>query len=358
MRATASAEQIKAFRLSSGDVVITKDSETPDDIGVPAFVAESSADLICGYHLALIRPTEGQIDGRYLYWAMKSKSVRSQLSIAATGITRFGLRTDAIKGLRVPFPSLDEQRRIAAHLDREMSRVDALCARKGRLLALLGEKRTALVEAGVSGPWMQKRLRFVASINERQLAADTPPDRPIHYMDISSVDGDGSLKEPQSMLFESAPSRARRLAREGDTAISTVRTYLKAIAFIDKAYSDCIWSTGFAIVSPSPELDPRFLYYVMRSPSFLAEIERRSVGISYPAINVGDLADIFCPVPPLDEQRRVAARLDEANRRLGELVAAINRQVRLLGERRETLIDAAVNGAPDPSSPERPAVPA
>jgi type I restriction enzyme, S subunit len=355
MAATATAEQIESFRLLPGDVIITKDSETPDDIGVPTFVAEGAADLICGYHLAVIRPASGQIDGRYLYWAIKSKPVRSQLSTAATGITRFGLRTEAIKGMRVPLPPLDEQRRIAAGLDQEAARIDALAARRKGLLSLLDEKRTALLETAVSGPWPRKRLRFLAAVNERQLRADTPPDRAMRYMDISSVNGDGSLEEPRSIRFEGAPSRARRLARAGDTAISTVRTYLKAIALVDQAHSDCVWSTGFAIVSPGPELDPRFLYYVARSASFLAEIEQRSVGIGYPAVNVEDLTDISCPVPPLDEQRRIADRLDAASRGLGDLTAAIGRQVRLLEERREALITAAMAGAHAPS-PEATAV--
>jgi type I restriction enzyme S subunit len=77
--------------------------------------------------------------------------------------------------------------------------------------------------------WCTRRLRLLASINDAKLLEDTPPDRVLRYMDISSVRGDGSKQEPQVVPFEDAPSRARRLARAGDTAISTVRTYLKAI---------------------------------------------------------------------------------------------------------------------------------
>lgn len=169
--------------------------------------------------------------------------------------------------------------------------------------------------------WSFKRLRYLATINREQLPGDTPPDRSLRYVDISTVGSDGLLQKPQVMLFENAPSRARRLAREGDTAISTVRTYLKAIAFVDRGHSDCVWSTGFALVSPGSEFDPRFLYYVTRSKPFLAELERRSVGVSYPAVTMDDVADIVCPVPPQDEQRRIAdfldrevAKLDKANR--------------------------------------------
>lgn len=335
-------------RFLEGDVLVPKITPT-FEAGRSAIALDLRGRLGFGTtEVHVLRPGP-QLDARFLWYRTLAHDFIGRGTGAMIGVAgQKRVPPGFIKDFEFRLPPLDEQRRIVARLDREMARVNALVDGERRRLALLDEKRTALVEAAVWKRWPRKRLRFLASINERQLAADTPPDLAIRYMDISSVDGDGSLKQPQSMRFEVAPSRARRLAREGDTAISTVRTYLKAIAFVDGAHSDCIWSTGFAVVSPGPELDPRFLYYVTRSASFLAEIERRSVGISYPAVNVDDLADIFCPVPPLDEQRRIAARLDAANRRIEELTAAIDRQVNLLDKRRETLISDTVAGNPAP----------
>lgn len=196
--------------------------------------------------------------------------------------------------------------------------------------------------ADLPAHWSSKRLRFLTSINREQLPPNTPPETPLRYMDISSVGGDGSLREPQAMPFENAPSRARRLAREGDTAVSTVRTYLKAIALVDPGHGDCVWSTGFAILSPGPELDPKFLYYVTRSTQFVSEIERRSVGISYPAVNTEDMADILCPLPPLEEQRRIAGFLDREVRRLEALEQSHRRAALLARERTEEAILARV----------------
>ena len=183
-----------------------------------------------------------------------------------------------------------------------------------------------------------RRLRFLASINDAKLSEETDPDRPIRYMDISSVSGDGRKDEPDEMLFEKAPSRARRLARVGDTAISTVRTYLKAITYVDERYADCVWSTGFAIVSPGPQLDPRFLYYMARSHWFVAEIQRRSVGVGYPAVSVDDIGNILSPVPPLDEQRRIADFLDTETARLDAIKLDRAHLARLTSER----VDATV----------------
>src|SRR4029077_5783695 len=73
MDATATAAQIDRFSLSVGDVVITKDSETPDDIGIPALIAESIPELVCGYHLTIIRPNEAYVFGDYLFYAVASR---------------------------------------------------------------------------------------------------------------------------------------------------------------------------------------------------------------------------------------------------------------------------------------------
>jgi type I restriction enzyme, S subunit len=126
MEATATPEQLDAFRLAAHDVIITKDSETPEDIGVPAFVANSSRDLVCGYHLALLRPIPSRVEGRYLYWCMSSRPMRAYFAARATGVTRFGLRTEVIKAAPVIVPSLEEQRRILSFLDQNVARIERL----------------------------------------------------------------------------------------------------------------------------------------------------------------------------------------------------------------------------------------
>jgi type I restriction enzyme, S subunit len=94
MAATATEDQRATFRLKQGDVVLTKDSETADDIGVSALVAEDVPDLVCGYHLAVVRARTGRTVGRYLRWVIASTVARQQMSAAATGVTRFGLRAE------------------------------------------------------------------------------------------------------------------------------------------------------------------------------------------------------------------------------------------------------------------------
>lgn len=149
MEATATSDQIRRFSLREGDVLITKDSETWTDIAVPALVSEDLPGVLCGYHLALIRPHSHYM-GAFLARALRAVGPRNQYHVAAKGITRFGLTADAIRNGVIPSPPLAEQRAIADFLDRETARIDALVAKKKESIQLLREKRTALIGHAVT----------------------------------------------------------------------------------------------------------------------------------------------------------------------------------------------------------------
>ena len=112
MTATATEHEISKCLLSCGDVVITKDSEKYNDIGVPALVREDISNLVCGYHLAILRPTP-KIDGTYLYYALSTRMAQHQFQSYANGVTRFGLRKADIGLVEIPLPPMDKQRAIA-----------------------------------------------------------------------------------------------------------------------------------------------------------------------------------------------------------------------------------------------------
>ena len=149
MAATASRDEIERFRLESGDVLITKDSETWDDIGVPALVAESAHDLLSGYHLALLRPTT-EILGSYLARTLRSKGVAYQFHVRANGVTRYGLTRTGIQSVRIPLPPLPEQAAIVRYLDHMDRRIRRYVTAKRKLIALLGEEKQAIVNRAVT----------------------------------------------------------------------------------------------------------------------------------------------------------------------------------------------------------------
>ncbi len=201
----------------------------------------------------------------------------------------------------------------------------------------------------------RRRLKYVATLNDEALPEATNPDFELQYIDIGNVDSSGSIHQITTYRFEAAPSRARRIVRDGDVIISTVRTYLQAIAPIANPPDNLIVSTGFAVVRPCVGvLDTGFCKYALREPRFLWEVESRSVGVSYPAINSSELGDIRVDVPPLVEQRRIADYLDTETAQIDALMTEKEHMLALLEEKRATLISRAVTRGLNPNVPMKP----
>lgn len=191
--------------------------------------------------------------------------------------------------------------------------------------------------------YAKEPLKYLATINDEALAEQTDPCQEIKYIDIGNVDSNGKINEIAEYRFEDAPSRARRIVRDGDIIISTVRTYLQAIVPIESPPNNLIVSTGFAVVRSKYErLDASYCKYALRTPEFIGEVVSRSVGISYPAINASDLGSIEVYVPPLSKQRQIAEYLDRETQKIDALIAAKKRLLELLAEKRRSLITQAV----------------
>ncbi len=151
MHATATNEEIERFRLEKDDVLITKDSETWDDIGVPALVTEPACDLISGYHLALLRPRPDKLVGAYLLRALQSKLLAHQFHVEAKGVTRYGLSHAGIKSVWIPLPPLAEQTAIVHYLNEISANTQTAITRMRRQIELFQEYRTRLIADVVTG---------------------------------------------------------------------------------------------------------------------------------------------------------------------------------------------------------------
>lgn len=199
--------------------------------------------------------------------------------------------------------------------------------------------------------WGAPRLKEIAGINPEVLGEGTPSDYEIAYIDIGSVNNRGEIAHKDRFTFDKAPSRARRPVRDGDVIVSTVRTYLRAIASITSPEPNLVVSTGFAVLRPGAELDSRFAGYALRAPFFVERVVAHSVGVSYPAINESEMATFRIALPPNQEQRRIATFLDRETAKLDSLIAKKERLLELLDERRRALITRAVTKGLDPNVP-------
>lgn len=199
-----------------------------------------------------------------------------------------------------------------------------------------------------------RRLKYAATLNDEALPESTDPDFELAYIDIGNVDSQGRVHDIVNYRLEDAPSRARRIVRNGDVIISTVRTYLQAIAPIENPPENLIVSTGFAVVRPSDVLDHRFCKYALRAYRFLWEVKSRSTGVSYPAINASDLGDIRVSLPEVSAQRLIANYLDRETARIDGLIEEKERMLALLEEKRAAIISCVATRGLDPDIPFKP----
>lgn len=195
--------------------------------------------------------------------------------------------------------------------------------------------------------WGFKRINVIASLNDDALPETTDREQEITYVDIGSVSLSAGVEKFEVFTFKDAPSRARRKVKDGDVIISTVRTYLKAIAPIVNPPENLVVSTGFAVLRAKSDVKSSFTKYALQSNGFLDEIISRSTGVSYPAINASEIGFIKIPVPSLPEQTQIANFLDQETAKIDTLVAEQEKLIKLLQERRSALISAAVTGQID-----------
>lgn len=148
---TCTKKEFDAFRLKKDDVLITKDSETPSEIGVPAYVNYDFKNVVCGYHLAHLTTKKNMLLGNFLFRYLQSNFVNAYFETEANGVTRFGLGKYSINNLKIPLPPNIEQKQIANYLDEKTTKTDLLISKVTSQIQKLKEFRESLISSAVSG---------------------------------------------------------------------------------------------------------------------------------------------------------------------------------------------------------------
>ncbi|MGH9346966.1 MAG: hypothetical protein ACRD26_06820 [Vicinamibacterales bacterium] len=289
MEATATEAEIAKFHFAVDDVVITKDSESWDDIGVPALVTETAGDLVCGYHLALLRPRKEEMHGAFLFRCLQAKPIRVQLELAANGVTRFGLPKSEIGVMTIPVPPISQQRAIADYLDRETARIDALIAAKERLLWLLAEKRRALITRAVtrgldaaaplrdSGiPWLgeipvhweTKRMKYLFRLVSEPAPADNEYELLSLYTDI----GVKPRRELEERGNKATTTDDCWMVRRGDLIVNKLLAWMGAFGV---SQYDGVTSPAYDILRPSSGIQSFYYHHLFRCRICQPEVRRR-----------------------------------------------------------------------------------
>jgi type I restriction enzyme S subunit len=373
MKATATASQIAKFRLRAGDVIITKDSETADDIAVPAYVPDSFSDVICGYHLALIRPRKHLVDGNYLFRSFMANPISDQFEVGANGVTRFGLPQSAIKDAWFLMPPLQEQRAIASFLDRETAKIDALIAKKERFIELLQEKRSAIISHAVtkgldpdapmkdSGVewlgeipehWEIRRLKYLIEFltsGSRGWAQYYADDGEL-FIRIGNISGDSleiDLSDVQHVLPPHGAEALRTRLKLNDVLISATAN-VGSIAIVDETVTNGYINQHIFLTRPRiNKVVPEWLGYLLKSGFGQVQFDVAMYGGTKDGLNFEDAKSLNILLPPIDEQQLIVSYIKQHFIAIQNVIDSTLSSIELLEEQRSALISTAVTGKID-----------
>ncbi len=363
MRATATASEIERFRLEICDVLITKDSETWNDIGVPALVEHTADDLVCGYHLALLRPSKRSLDGAFLLRALQNPTIGYQFHVSANGVTRYGLTHEAIKSVLVPLPPLPEQRAIARYLDHVDRRIQRYIEAKEKSIALLQEARQATIQRAVTrgldpsvplkpsgvewigdvpAHWEIRRAKYLYhEVNERSSTGAE------ELMSVSHKTGVTPRKKSVTM-FRSETNVGYKLCRPGDIVINTMWAYMAALGV---ARQVGLVSPSYNVYRPidGEEMNLDYIDPLLRTETYRTEYLVRSTGITVSRLRLypDSFLDIPLLYPPVEEQAAIVAHLGKATAGIDAAIDNARRQVEFMTEYRASLIAHVVTGKLD-----------
>ena len=333
--------------IEYGDVLFAASGETLEEIG------KSAVNLLhgarCGGDVVILRPSEPTV-ARFLGYATDAAPVAGQKSLAGRGTTVKHVYPDELREVVVAIPPLKEQQAIADYLDRETARLDALVAAKERVLALLAEKRRALITRTVtrgldpraplrdSGiPWLGeipahwgiKKLAFLASLKSGEsITADDIRDEGPY-----AVYGGNGLR-----------GYTDRFTHDGEyVLIGRQGALCGNINYSEGQF----WPSEHAVVvTPRETLSVGWLGELLR----VMDLNQYSASAAQPGLAVDTIAALRVPIPAFDEQHAIAAFLDRQTARLDSLSLSISETIALLKERRSALIAAAVTGQIDVGS--------
>jgi len=302
---------------------------------------------------------------------LKAPDLVGQFALGSKGIgSGFNrLYTDRFGPIPITLPPPDEQSAIVRFLDYANGRLERTIRAKRKVIALLNEQKQVIIHRAVtrgldltvplksSGiPWLGdipdhwevRPLKKWVQINSLTLTEQTDKNYEFRYVDIGSVKTGYLAKKLEILHFGNAPSRARRVLSKGDTIISTVRTYLKAVWHVAEDASDIIASTGFAVLTPCRSVHPKLLGYVLQNINFVDQVSANSIGVTYPAIAETVLGRLKFPLPNnLDEQDKLVKFIESESRPIATAISFLEREIELLREYRTRLVADIVTGKLD-----------
>ena len=374
MQSTASFEQIKKLALSKDDVIITKDSETIEEIAIPALVVEDLENIVCGYHLSLIRTHKEKLLGRYLFRLFQNKQFSKQFSINANGVTRFGISTYPIKNILILLPPWQEQKSIAEYLNKEILKINTLIEKDKRLIELLKEKRISLINHAVtkglnpnvkmkdSGikwigeipkEWEVNKVKHKYLVIDGDRGKEYPSeddlkDSGIPFLSAGCIDDFKLFIDKSNYISEEKFHKLGRGKLKNKDIILTVRgTIGKAAVFLVSSYNTGFINAEMMILRKYDNLEYDYLFYIIFCDVWQKQVDYYSYGTAQKQLNNFILKNILIPIPSLNEQNKIVQSLDKSTTKINKTIKLIEQKIALLEEYKKSIIHHVVTGKID-----------
>ena len=368
MTATATKAEIDMFHLRCDDILVTKDSESWSDIAVPALVKKDYENVLCGYHLAQIRPNPLKIHGEYLLRAFQAHGVNAQFCIASNGITRFGLGKYWLDNGLFPVPPLGEQQAIIDYLNRKISEIDAIIEKKHQQVRLLQEKRTAMIshavtkgiapkvamkESGVDWwgkvpkYWQVRKLGYLVSIN----GGCTPDKSNMQYWQgqipwVSPKDmKTRSIVGSTDHVSESALGETSLKLLQPPVVLIVVRGMILAHTFpVGLTTVPVTINQDMKALRPIAGGNTDYLALLLEGISgyILSQVDESAHGTKCLRTEVWKNIEIF--IPEVAEQKEICAHLHDKTRKIEAATEDIQKSIDMLQEYRAAVVSEAIIG--------------
>ena len=332
-------EDIEQYSLEKDDLLFNR-TNSSEWVGKTAIYKEEQPAIYAGY---LIRVRPLLISPDYLNTVMNSGYYRDWCyNVKTDAVNQSNINAQKLSQLKIPIPPLKEQGRIVTEMDKWISLIDIVKNAKDDLQTIIKQTKCKILDFAIHGklvpqdPKDEPAIELLKRINPDFTPCDNghyPFDVPsgwifaqgkcifasmrstkpkgdtFLYADIDSIDNHLNIVRPKSISVSLAPSRASRHTENGDVLFSMVRPYLRNIAMIE--CNECIASTGFYVCHSNGTLLPRYCLNMMLSDYVVNGLNHFMKGDNSPSINKSNLDDFLFPIPPLAEQQRIVAKIEE-----------------------------------------------
>lgn len=335
--------------IPPGDLVVSGINAAKGAIAI--YEDDNEEPIAATIHYGAYIPNKKRVDINFLWWLLRSHTFKELLLEYVPGGIKTELKAKRFLPIPVPLPTLPEQKRIVARIEELATKVEEAKGLRGKV----GAEAEAVMDASLSRVFDSSYLSVEPiSISQTDLklneetknpSSDSPNEK-FFYVDISGVEsGTGKISQVKELFGYEAPSRARRVLKEKNIIMSTVRPNLKAIAKVPSTLDGHICSTGFAVFSCPENISPDFMFYQLFSPCFINQCIATTTGGHYPAVNDTNLKKVRIFIPPLPVQHRIVEYLDSLQSKVDELKKFQSETQKELNALMPSILDKAFKGS-------------